>query len=125
VRKIGNIVRYTAEEIDAMIARGESQTDWARVMAKTEEELAADMASDPAWDGVPEDWAEHAHKASGWPAMRKEDKCQVTMQLDADVLDHFKSQGDDWQSRLNAALRDYVEREAEAIVPKPEPAERG
>jgi len=34
----------------------ESMTDWARVDAKTEEELAADMASDPAWDGVPEDW---------------------------------------------------------------------
>jgi hypothetical protein len=48
VRKKGNIVRYTVEEINAMIARGEDQTEWPRVMAKTEEELAADMASDPA-----------------------------------------------------------------------------
>jgi uncharacterized protein (DUF4415 family) len=125
VRKIGNIVRYTAEEIDAMIARGEDQTDWPRVLAKTEEELAADMASDPAWDGVPEDWAEHAHKASSWPVMRKENKCQVTLPLDADVLDHFKSQGGDWPSRMNAALRDFVDREVEATAGKPEPGERG
>lgn len=53
MRKKGDIVSYTAEELKAMLARGESETDWARVDAKTEEELAADMASDPAWDGVP------------------------------------------------------------------------
>ncbi len=58
-RKKGNIVG-NAEELDAMLARGESETDWARVMAKTGEELAADMASDPAWDGVPEDGSPRA-----------------------------------------------------------------
>jgi hypothetical protein len=30
------------------------------VRAKTEEQLAADMASDPAWDDVPEDWVSQA-----------------------------------------------------------------
>jgi uncharacterized protein (DUF4415 family) len=125
VRKIGNIVRYTVEEIDAMIARGEDQTDWARVRAKTEEELAADMASDPAWDGVPEDWFEHAYKASGWPGMREQDKCEVTVRLDADVIDHFKGQGGDWESRINAALRVFVDREIETTAPKHEPGERG
>jgi uncharacterized protein (DUF4415 family) len=125
VRKIGNIVRYTVEEIDAMIARGEDQTDWARVRAKTEEELAADMASDPAWDGVPEDWFEHAYKASGWPVMREQDKCKVTVRLDADVIDHFKGQGGDWESRINAALRVFVDREIETTAPKHEPGERG
>jgi uncharacterized protein (DUF4415 family) len=125
VRKIGNIVRYTVEEIDAMIARGEDQTDWARVRAKTEEELAADMASDPAWDGVPEDWFEHAYKASGWPVMREQDKCEVTVRLDADVIDHFKGQGGDWESRINAALRVFVDREIETTAPKHELGERG
>jgi uncharacterized protein (DUF4415 family) len=47
------------------------------------------------------------------------------MRLDADVLDHFKSQGGDWQSRMNAALRDVVDRELEATVGKPKPWERG
>jgi hypothetical protein len=31
-----NIKRYTVEEIDAMRARGESRTDWAKVDAKTQ-----------------------------------------------------------------------------------------
>jgi uncharacterized protein (DUF4415 family) len=125
VRKIGNIVRYTAEEIDAMIARGESQTDWARVMAKTEQELAADMASDPGWDGVPDNWMDHAHKASGWPVMPRDDKRQVTVRLDADVLDYFKRQGGDWQTRMNAVLRGFVERELQATVAEPQGGERG
>ena len=38
-----HIVRYTAEELDEMRRRGESQTDWARVDAMTEEELEASI----------------------------------------------------------------------------------
>ena len=55
-----NIVKYTAEELAAMEARGEDRTDWKAVRAKTKEQLATDMASDPAWDGVPEDWVSRA-----------------------------------------------------------------
>ena len=39
-------VRYTAEEIDEMLRRGESQTDWARVDAMTEDELEASIDHD-------------------------------------------------------------------------------
>ena len=39
MRKNETIVRYTAEEIDAMIARGEDRTDWERVNALTAEEI--------------------------------------------------------------------------------------
>jgi hypothetical protein len=45
--------------------RGEDKTDWAAVAAKTEEELAADMASDPAWEGVPAGWVSRANAATG------------------------------------------------------------
>ncbi len=55
-----NIKRYTAAELDAMIARGESRTDLARVRAKTEEELECDIASDPDFCDVPENWYENA-----------------------------------------------------------------
>src|SRR5580765_192071 len=102
MRKKGNIVSYMVEEIDTMLARGESKTDWARVDAKTEEELAADMRSDPAWDGVPDDWVSRGHWATGLMARRKENKRQVTMRFDADILEYFKSQGRGWQSRMNA-----------------------
>ena len=62
-----NIVRYTAEEIDAMIARGEDRTDWARVEATTEEEIEADIASDPDWQGIPDDWYKHAKPGLRFP----------------------------------------------------------
>ncbi len=34
-----NIGRYSSDEIEAMIARGEDRTDWKRVMAMTDEEI--------------------------------------------------------------------------------------
>lgn len=111
MRKKANIVSYSAEELEAMIARGETETDWARVDAKTEEELAADMASDPAWDGVPVDWVSRAHWATGLMRRKPENKRQVTIRFDAEILDYFKSQGRGWQSRMNTVLRGFIERE--------------
>lgn len=35
-------------------------------------------------------------------------KTQVTLRIDADVLDWFKSQGGKYQTALNAALREHV-----------------
>lgn len=125
MRTKGNIVRYTAEELEAMLARGEDETDWARVDAKSEEELAADMASDPAWDGVPEDWVSRAHKASGLLIRGKENKRQVTMRFDADILDHFKAQGRGWQSRMNAVLRGFVDQVHRTRDRKPPGDQRG
>jgi uncharacterized protein (DUF4415 family) len=37
-----------------------------------------------------------------------ENKQQVTLRLDADVLGFFKETGERYQSRINAALREYV-----------------
>jgi len=36
-------------------------------------------------------------------------KRQVTLRLDAEVLDRFKAGGRGWQTRINAVLRAYVE----------------
>jgi uncharacterized protein (DUF4415 family) len=38
-----------------------------------------------------------------------ENKQQVTLRLDADVLTFFKGTGRRYQSRINAALREYVQ----------------
>ena len=110
MKKKGHIVSYTAEELDAMRARGEDKTDWARVDAKTEAELAADTASDEAWDGIPEDWVKQAYAATGLMRRPTENKRQVTMRFDADILEFFRSQGRGWQARMNAVLRTFVER---------------
>jgi uncharacterized protein (DUF4415 family) len=41
--------------------------------------------------------------------IRSENKQQVTLRLDADVLTFFKGTGKRYQSRINAALREYVQ----------------
>ena len=38
-----------------------------------------------------------------------ENKQQITLRLDADVLTFFKKTGKRYQSRINAALREYVQ----------------
>jgi uncharacterized protein (DUF4415 family) len=110
MRKREHIVSYTAEEIGAMRARGEDKTDWAAVDAKTQAELAADVATDEAWDGVPADRVSQAVAAT--PALHRprENKRQVTMRFDADVVDYFRKPGRGWQGRMNAVLRSFVER---------------
>jgi uncharacterized protein (DUF4415 family) len=111
MKKKEHIVSYTDKELAAMETRGEDRTDWAVVRAKTEDQLAADMAGDPAWDGVPPDWVGRAQTATGLMQRPKENKRQVTMRFDADVLAYFKSTGRGWQGRINAVLRSFVVRQ--------------
>lgn len=111
MRRRGNIVRYTADEVRAMEARGEDGTDWAAVAAKSEEELASDMASDSAWHGVPPDWVSRAQATIALMQRPMVNKRQVTMRLDADVLEFFKRAGRGWQGRMNAVLRSFMEQQ--------------
>ena len=111
MRKKGNIVSYSDDELAAMQARGADKTDWAVVKAKTEDQLAADMASDPAWQDVPADWVSRARAATGLMQRPKENKRQVTMRFDADVLEFFRRSGRGWQGRMNAVLRSFMERQ--------------
>jgi len=45
------------------------------------------------------------NKAIVWPGPKK----QVTLRLDPDILEFFRSQGRGYQSRINAVLRRYVD----------------
>ena len=98
-----HIVRYTAEELDEMLCRGESQTDWARVDAMTEEELEASI--DQAEEGE-FDWST---VQVGIPGPKR----QLTVRFDADVIEWFKAQGAGYQTRMNAVLRSFVEAQKE------------
>lgn len=44
-----------------------------------------------------------------------ENKQQVTLRLDADVLQFFRDTGKKYQSRINAALREYMEANKKAV----------
>ena len=39
----------------------------------------------------------------------RENKQQVTVRLDPEVLAYFKAQGRGWQTRINAVLKSFVE----------------
>lgn len=107
MRKSGTIVSYTADEIDEMLARGESQTDWERVRALTFEEIEAAIASDPdeaGWEYQPPDWD---NVIIGFPKPKR----QLTVRLDGDIIEWFKETGTGYQTRMNAVLRSYVEAE--------------
>lgn len=98
-----NIVRYSADEIREMVARGESKSDWARVDAMTDEEIEAQMRDDPDWQDFRDvDWSK-AKIVIPVP------KNAVSIRLDQDVLDFFKATGKGYQTRINAVLRHYMQ----------------
>jgi uncharacterized protein (DUF4415 family) len=102
MRKRSDMVRYSAEQLDAMRRRGESRTDWTKVDAMTEAELEASINSDP--DDVHEapDWSQ---AVLGLPP-RKE---HINIRIDADVLAWFRQTGRGYQTRMNNVLRAFVE----------------
>jgi uncharacterized protein (DUF4415 family) len=103
MKKAENIVRYSAAELREKVARGESQTDLARVRAKTEEELERDIASDPDWADVPRDWRKTAELIT--PGTKQ----LLSLRLDQDVVQWFRDQGPGYQTRINAVLRAFVQ----------------
>lgn len=102
MEKEKDIRRFSERDLEERRARGKSRTDLERVQAKTEEELERDIASDPDFAGVPEDWIESAEAVMPTP------KRLISLRLDNDVVDWFKSQGPGYQTRINAVLRAFV-----------------
>ena len=41
---------------------------------------------------------------------RGSNKKQVAIRLDLEIIEHFKAEGAGWQSRVNAALREWIAR---------------
>ena len=80
------------------------RTDWQRVRALTDEEIAAAIRDDPDTFEPEPEWFKNARILR--PALPKE---RVTVRLDADMLDWFRTQGKGYQTRINAVLRAYYE----------------
>jgi uncharacterized protein (DUF4415 family) len=97
--KSGRIIRMTLEE--ALSKPG--KTDWAKVRATTEADIERQIAEDPDLQGFDDiDWS----KAIVVDAPAKQ---PISIRLDADILDYFKSKGSGYQSRINSVLRHYME----------------
>jgi uncharacterized protein (DUF4415 family) len=81
----------------------ESKTDWKRVEELTDEEIREAVEEDPDTYLLDDDWFETATFVM--PSSEKE---RITIRLDADILDFFRSAGSGYQSRINKALREYM-----------------
>lgn len=97
-KKSGTIVRMTLEEARQL----PDKTDYARLDAMTDEDIARAVAEDP--DAVPLDL--------DWSTARlvlPPGKDNVTLRIDRDVLAWFRSTGKGFHTRMNAVLRAYME----------------
>lgn len=79
-----------------------SETDWEKLDAMSDREI--DLSDCP--EIMPEQFAK-AVVRQGLPANKN--KSQVTLRIDSDVLEWFKSQGKGYQTQINSLLRAYME----------------
>ncbi|MRX49834.1 hypothetical protein GI374_05070 [Paracoccus sp. S-4012] len=86
---------YTMDEILQM----EDKTDWER-LRREEAEGPYEGEEDEEIAGI--EWGEAV-------LVIPEPKQAVSLRIDRDVIDFFKSQGKGYQTRMNAVLRAYME----------------
>ena len=82
--------------------RRKGKTDWVAVDALTDKEIEEAVRNDP--DAVPldVDWSEAALVI---PPKKK----AISIRVDEDVLNYFKTEGAGYQRRMNAVLRSYMQ----------------
>lgn len=81
-----------------------ARTDWNRVDALTDQDLARAIAEDPDTFEARPEWLENAVIVR--PARKKR---QTTIRFDEDMLEWFRDQGAGYQSHMNAVLRAYYQ----------------
>jgi uncharacterized protein (DUF4415 family) len=81
----------------------EGKTDWQRLARQSDEETAQQAAADP--DTAPlltKEWLERAKVVN-------RNKTSISIRLDPEVLEFFKSEGKNYQTRINNVLRAYYD----------------
>lgn len=91
-----NTVRLTLDLNKPLVVTDEQKTRLAALAAMPDDQIDYSDAP-PLPDAV---WA----KAGRLPEPKK----QVTLRIDADVLEFFKQTGNRYQTRINSVLRSYV-----------------
>ena len=94
-----DVTTVTLEEAKEM----ESRTDWEALEEKTDEQIRKDVERDPDAYFLGEDWFEAATFVN--PSAEKE---RISIRLDKDILEFFRSGGRGYQSRINKVLREYM-----------------
>ena len=92
------IVKYTSEELVEKRRGGKSKTDWERVRKMKDEEI--DYTDSPELD---DSFFKRAVAAMPVP------KKPITIRVEPEVLQWFRSKGPRYQTRINAVLKAYVQ----------------
>jgi uncharacterized protein (DUF4415 family) len=77
------------------------KSDLERLRNTTDAEIEAQIANDPDWS---EDW-NWGEAVLVMPPKKK----AISIRVDEDVLDFFKNEGGQYQRRINAVLRSYMQ----------------
>lgn len=85
--------------------RRKGKTDWAAVDALTDEQIAEAVRNDPDAAPIDLDWSDAV-------LVIPPKKTAISIRVDEDVLDYFKSEGAGYQRRINAVLRSYMEQKS-------------
>jgi uncharacterized protein (DUF4415 family) len=93
-----HITRVTADEA----RRLKNETDFARLDAMTDDDIARAVADDPDAPPLDLDWTQAR-------LVIPPGKVMVTLRLDRDVLDWFRAQGKGYQTRISQVLRAFYE----------------
>jgi uncharacterized protein (DUF4415 family) len=96
MRREGNIVSYTDEELREKIKREGTLTDWAYVESLTDEEIEASIDFEE--EGYP-DWS--LIYANGHER-------RTSVEIDVDLLRWFERQGDDYLDQISLVLRKHM-----------------
>jgi hypothetical protein len=96
----GHVVRYTAAEIDAMVARGDDKTDWERLRNLTDEEAEASIDFEEEgefdWDVV--------YLARGFERI----EAIVTFRCDFALFEWFQEHSDNIEAQISRVPTDHV-----------------
>ncbi|MBI2719058.1 MAG: BrnA antitoxin family protein [Rhizobiales bacterium] len=95
------MTRISADEL-RNLPRG--KTDWAKVDALTDEDIARAVADDPDAAPLDLDWSK---AVLVYPRL----KSTISIRVDPDVLAFFKATGKGYQTRMNAVLRAFMDHE--------------
>ena len=95
----------TSGENNTIVSRdspSRGKTDWAALDALTDEQIEGAVRNDP--DAVPLDF-DWSDAVLVIPPKKK----AISIRVDEDVLDYFKTEGAGYQRRMNAVLRSYMQ----------------
>jgi uncharacterized protein (DUF4415 family) len=99
------LVRYRLDPHNPPTLTAEEEQAWKELQEMRDEDI--DLSDIPEQTG------------GGWRRVSElvpaENKQQITLRLDADVLEFFRATGRRYQSRINAALREYVNANKKAV----------